>query len=86
MVTDRSGSSDSAAAIVAISAPTNAKITITTPVSTLPMPSGAKPPSPVRCEKPTSLPVSPSANASASTMNAMIAATLIDANQNSNSP
>jgi hypothetical protein len=52
-VPDRSGSSDSAAAIVAISAPTNANTTITTPVSTLPMPSGAKPPSSVRCEKPT---------------------------------
>ena len=80
------GSSDSAAAIVAISAPTNAKMTITTPVSTLPMPSGAKPPSAVRFDTPPSPPVSPSTYASARQMNAMIAATLIEANQNSNSP
>ena len=71
---------------MAISAPTNAKMTITTPVSTFPMPSGANPPSLVRWLTPPSPPVSPSAKASARQMNAMIAATLIEANQNSNSP
>ena len=50
--TDSPGSSDSAAAIVAISAPTKAKITITMPDRIATPPSGVKPPSAVSCETP----------------------------------
>ena len=85
LVTLRPGSSDSAAAIVAISAPTKAKMTITTPDRTAIPPSGAKPSGSVRFVTPPS-PNSPSTNAPVSRMKAMIAATLIEANQNSNSP
>jgi len=51
-VTFCSGSSDSAAAIVTISAPTKAKITITTPERIVTMPAGAKPSWLVRFERP----------------------------------
>ena len=50
--TDSPGSSDSAAAIVAISAPTNAKITITMPDRIVTPPLGMKPPSAVSCSTP----------------------------------
>ena len=85
--TARSGSSDSAAAIVTISAPTKAKITTTTPDSTVTPPSGKKPPCAVRFDRPgESPPPMPSSQPSPIAMKTMIAATLIEANQNSNSP
>ena len=85
--TARSGSSDSAAAMVTISAPTKAKITITTPERIVTPPSGAKPPWAVRLLRPGESPApTPSRKPAAIAMKAMIAATLIDANQNSNSP
>jgi hypothetical protein len=87
LVTFSSGSADSAAAIVTISAPTNAKITITTPDRIVTMPSGAKPSWLVRLERPgESPPPIPSRKPMAMTMKATIATTLMPANQNSNSP
>ena len=87
MVTFCSGSPDSAAAIVTISAPTNAKITITTPARICTIPEGAKPSLLVRFERPgESPPPIPNRKPSAIRMNATIATTLMPANQNSNSP
>ena len=83
MRTDSPGSSDSAAAIVAISAPTKAKITITIPDRIATPPLGVKPPSAVSWPTP---PPRDHVDRAAITMKATIAATLIDANQNSNSP
>jgi hypothetical protein len=83
----RFGSSDSAAAMVAISAPTIEKMTTTMLEKIAPTPSGNRPPSLVRLEKSRSLSGHrPSTNSEPSTRNAMIANTLIPANQYSNSP
>src|SRR5580704_4423165 len=85
--TARAGSFDSAAAIVVISAPVSEKYTVTAPESTAVSPLGMKPPWALRLAK--VLPVGevkPKAYAAASAMNTRMAATLIEANQNSNSP
>src|SRR5579862_3800488 len=85
--TARAGSFDSAAAMVVISAPVREKYTVTAPESTATQPLGAKPPYWVRLAKVGPAPeVSPKAKAAARQMNATIAATLMEANQNSNSP
>ena len=82
-----SGSEDSAAAIVAISAPTIEKITVTTPTVIAMTPSGKNPPWLHRLEKSIDLcGHKPRTKSEPSAMNTMIAATLIPANQNSNSP
>ncbi len=87
--TARRGSCDSAAAMVAISAPVKKATAGTTPVSTAPRPWGAKPPSTVRLASP-GLGVSPSHRPSRkqapSRMKAQIAAILIEDSQYSNSP
>jgi hypothetical protein len=81
------GSGDSAAAMVATSAPTMEKITTTMAEKMAPMPSGKNPPWLVRLLKSSALPgQAPSTNSVPSAMNTMIAATLMPANQNSNSP
>ena len=86
-VTARSGSSDSAAAIVAISAPTIEKMTVTMPTVIAPKPSGMNPPWAHRLEKSIDLfGHKPRTKSEPSAMNTMIAATLMPANQNSNSP
>jgi hypothetical protein len=73
--------------MVTISAPTKAKITTTMPLSSERAPSGAKPPSAVKFDRPgESPPPSPRSQPTPIAMKAMIAATLIEANQNSNSP
>ena len=83
----RSGSADSAAAIVAISGPTMEKITVTTATVTAPTPSGKKPPCDHRLEKSMLLwGHTPVTYSEPSAMKTMIAATLIPANQYSNSP
>src|SRR4051812_10219100 len=82
-----SGSADSAAAIVAISAPTMEKITVTTPTVMAMGPKGKKPPWLHRFEKSSALSGhNPSTNSDPRAMNTTIAATLMPANQNSNSP
>ncbi len=85
--TARSGSDDSAAAIVAISAPTMEKITVTTPTVTAMAPIGKNPPWLHRLEKSIALSGhKPNTKSPPRAMNATIAATLMPANQNSNSP
>ncbi len=79
---------DSPAATVAISAPKKEKTTTSIAAKTGPVPWGKKPPWPVRfvrpgAEKPGSRPAIAS---TPSTRNTVIAATLMPANQNSNSP
>src|SRR5690242_9188278 len=87
LATARSGSEDSAAAIVAISAPTMEKMVVTTPTVTAIAPRGKNPPCAVRFEKSIDLCGQiPNMNSVPRTRNRMIAATLIPANQNSNSP
>ena len=84
----RSGSFDSAAAMVAISAPTIEKITTTMPEKTAPTPLGKNPPCAVRLREVQAL-VRPDARARTGCRargRRMIAATLMPANQNSNSP
>src|SRR5882762_7769339 len=85
--TARAGSLDSAAAMVVISAPVSEKYTVTAPASTATQPFGMKPPSALRLRNvgPAGE-VKPQAYAAASAMNTTIAATLMEANQNSNSP
>src|SRR3954463_3485495 len=80
-------SADSAAATVTISAPTIEKMTVVTPVRIAAQPNGAKPWCAERWVKPglAGLPT-PSSQPAATTMKTTIAATLMDANQNSNSP
>src|SRR4051794_17330413 len=80
-------SADSAAATVTISAPTIEKMTVVTPVRIAAQPNGAKPWCAERFVNPglAGLPT-PSSQPAATTMKTTIAATLIDANQNSNSP
>src|SRR5262249_41930192 len=83
----RSGSADSAAAIVAISAPTIEKITITIWEKIAPTPVGKNPPGAGRLEKARLRPGHrPSTNSVPSTRKTQRAATLMEANQNSNSP
>src|ERR1017187_5081262 len=80
------GCADSAAAIVVISAPVIAKNTVGTATITAIHPFGVNPPCDTRL--PNVAPfgeVQPNAYDAAITMNEMIAATLMDANQNSNS-
>jgi hypothetical protein len=82
-----SGSSDSAAAIVAISAPTIEKITTTMPENRAPTPFGNNPPCAVRLEKSMSLPGhKPRTNNVPRTMNSTMVTTFTPANQYSNSP
>jgi len=83
----RSGSADSAAAIVAISAPTIEKTTMTMPENRAPTPCGRNPPWLVRLEKSRWRPGhSPRTNSVPSAMKTMMVATLMAANQYSNSP
>ena len=83
----RLGSLDSAAAMVAISAPTMEKITTTMPEKIAPTPCGKNPPCAVRLLKSIALSGhSPARTARRGRGRRMIAATLIPANQNSNSP
>src|SRR4051812_41949747 len=56
------------------------------PDSTVMPPSGKKPPCAVRFDRPGESPPTPSSQPAPMAMKTMIAATLIDANQNSNSP
>src|SRR5690349_19388615 len=87
LATAFSGSFDSAAAMVATSAPVIEKITVTTAAVMPAKPKGRKPPWAVRLEKSADLPGhTPKTNAAPNTRNTMIAATLIPANQYSNSP
>jgi len=87
LTTALAGSLDSAAAIVAISVPTIEKITTTMLEKIAPTPNGKNPPLAVRLLKSTPLfGQSPIANNVPSPRNAMMAKTLIPANQNSNSP
>ena len=87
LATAFSGFSDSAAAIVATSAPVIEKITVTIPMVIAPNPIGKKPPWAVRIEKSNDLcGHRPNTYAEPITRNRMIAATLIPANQYSNSP
>src|SRR6478609_715047 len=81
------GSGDSAAAMVAISAPVMEKMTTTIAAKIAPGPNGKNPPLSVRLLKSMLLLGQiPRTKHPPSTMNTMIAATLIPANQNSNSP
>src|SRR5690349_11056166 len=87
LATAFSGFSDSAAAMVAISAPTIEKMVVTMPTVRTPAPNGRKPPWAVRLEKSIDLcGHNPNTNAVPRIMKMTIAATLIPANQNSNSP
>src|SRR5580693_8237006 len=73
--------------MVATSAPTSAAMTTETEANTVPTPCGKKPPCAVRLLKSRLRPgQKPSTNSEPSARNATIAATLIPANQNSNSP
>src|SRR5215211_6305710 len=83
----RSGSADSAAAMVAISAPTIEKTTMTIPETSAPEPWGKNPPCWVRLEKSMLRPGHrPRTNSVPNPMKTMIAKTLMPANQYSNSP
>src|SRR6188472_3013224 len=85
--TARAGSGDSTAAMVTISAPIMEKITVGTAATTASQPLGAKPPCAVRLANPVPPDeMSPNAYAAATRMKAMMAVTLIEENQNSNSP
>src|SRR5580658_27270 len=85
--TDLAGSVDSAAAMVTTSAPIIEKNTVTEPASTATKPKGAKPPWLVRLPKVAPLgEVNPNAYALQMAMKTMMAMTLMEANQNSNSP
>jgi hypothetical protein len=87
LATARSGSADSAAAMVTISAPTKAKMTTTMPERTVMPPCGKNPPCAVRLLSPGESPLpSPSSQPTPIRMKRRIAATLMEANQNSNSP
>src|SRR4029077_13251889 len=80
-------SADSAAATVTISAPTIEKMTVVVPPRTAAQPNGVQPPCAVRFARPGLAGfLTPNNHEAATTMNTTIAATLIDANQNSNSP
>src|SRR5690242_2211043 len=83
----RFDSADSAAATVTISAPTIEKITVVVPLRMASQPKGAKPWCAVRFARPGLEGLrTPSSQPAAITMNTTMAATLIEANQNSNSP
>src|SRR5678815_4124111 len=80
-------SADSAAATVTISAPTIEKMTVVTPLRIMTQPKGANPWCAVRWLKPGLAGFfTPINQPAATTMNTTIATTLMDANQNSNSP
>src|ERR1700684_4402977 len=84
--TARPGCADSAAAMVVISAPVMAKNTVGTAAITAIQPRGVNPPWSTRLPKVAPCgAVQPKAYDAAMTMNTMIAATLMEANQNSNS-
>src|SRR6478735_1152786 len=83
----RAGSGDSAAAMVAISAPVMEKITTTIAAKIAPFPSGKNPPCAYRLLKSMLLwGHTPRMKQVPKPMKTMMAATLIPANQNSNSP
>src|SRR3954454_22100376 len=83
----RSGSADSAAAMVAISAPTIEKTTMTTPENSAPTPCGKNPPWLVKLEKSRLRPGHrPRTNSVPRPMKTMMVKTLTPANQYSNSP
>ena len=85
--TARAGSLDSAAATVVISAPVSEKNTVTAPGQHRDQPLGHEAAVAVRLPKVDPVgEVQPKAKAAASAMKTMIAATLMEANQNSNSP
>ena len=87
LATARSGSSDSAAAMVATSAPTIEKMTVTTPAVSAVAPFGRKPPWLHRLLKSRSLSGhTPNTKRLPHTMKKMMAATLMPANQYSNLP
>src|SRR3954447_6004100 len=90
LVTARCGSSDSPAARVTISLPMKEKTTIRTPVRIALGPCGRKPPCAVRLLKPVAALSEPGSTPKIArpprTMNAVMATTLMPANQNSNSP
>src|SRR5689334_6284168 len=87
LATARSGLCDSAAAMVATSAPVIEKITVTMAAVMAQAPLGRKPPWAVRLEKSIDLcGHNPSTYAPPMARNSTIAATLMPANQNSNSP
>ena len=84
VATLRCGSAVSPAAIATISVPPNAKITISRPAPTPATPVGAKS---AKLERPPSWPgITPSSMSTPTTRNARITPTLMNANQNSNSP
>ena len=84
---ERFGSSDSAAAMVTISMPPNANATASRPAAMPETPLGRKPDSAMFCVPTNVVPGSRPKNSSTPiTMNPMITATLMNANQNSNSP
>src|SRR4051794_17949625 len=84
---ERPGSGDSAAAMVATSAPTIEKITTTIAEKMAPTPSGKNLPNLVRLEKSRSLfGQMPSTKSEPMARKMTMAATLMPANQNSNSP
>src|SRR5271166_1202400 len=86
LATARPGWADSAAAIIVISAPVIAKNTIGTVARTAIQPCAAKPPCAVRLSKVGPFgAIHPKAYEAAIVMNTKMAATLIEANQNSNS-
>src|ERR1700755_2298583 len=85
LATAFAGCEDSAAAMVVISAPVMAKNTLGTAAMTAIQPFGVKPPCSVRLPSVEWGEVMPNTNNAASSMNTRIAATLIEANQNSNS-
>src|SRR5690349_17626043 len=83
----RAGLGDSAAAMVAISAPVIEKITTTIAAKIAPFPNGKKPPLAYRLLKSRLLwGQMPRMKQLPNAMNTIMAATLIPANQNSNSP
>src|ERR1044072_3164589 len=88
LATPRTGSSDSAAAIVTVSRPPYANTEASRPMTRPSLPFGRKPPSPVRLPRPgESVPGRTPAPASTPrTRNSEIAPTFSAANQNSNSP
>ncbi|CAM5388422.1 hypothetical protein SGLAM104S_06169 [Streptomyces glaucescens] len=88
LATPRTGSSDSAAAMVTVSRPPYANTEASRPMTRPSPPPGRKPPSPVRFAVPgASVPGStPRMASTPSTRNSEIASTFSAANQNSNSP
>src|SRR6187200_2917573 len=87
LATARSGSCDSAAAMVATSAPVIEKMTVTIAAVMAHPPLGRNPPCAVRLEKSIDFPGhQPSTYAAPTARKTTMALTLMPANQNSNSP